>query len=281
MLRLKRNCPSCGTRTLPIFVFRRNGCRICDGCGIPFRERFRPLWLSDLVIVYITIGSVLLLVNILPQDLKDYLGTGGFTLTVIVSGIIAGGVVPVYLLNRTVPLKVAGGTATGDDPPYPDSKYQYPVVVLILVALAAFYFRSCSLSGSKQEELMVLSYQRERLLPDLGENLNDYKERIGCYPKKLQELVPRYMDVLPAALDPLKTWKHPESSIIYKTTNVEGNCTARFYWSRCNGSCMYRFDVNTGAFARKLDSEWVDNHGHTSSSNLGANRRVCTGAWPR
>jgi len=277
MLSLKRNCPSCGTKTLPVFVFRRHGRRICDGCGIAFREPFPPLWLSDLVIVYITIGSVLLLVNILPQDLKDYLGAGGFILTIIVSGIIAGGVVPVYLLNRTVPLKVAGGTATTDDQPYPDSEYQYPVVVLILLALAAFYFRSCSLSMTKQEELIGLSFQRERLLPDFGEILNDYKERNGCYPEKLEELMPQYMDVLPAALDSLKTWKHPESSILYKTTNVEGNCTARFYWSKCNGSCTYRFDLNTGEFAHKLDMVWLDYPGHTTSSNLGANRRVCTG----
>ena len=110
MLILNRNCPSCGTKTLPVFVFRRDRRRICDGCGNSFRERFRPPWLSDLVIVCITVGSVLLLVDILPQEVKDYLGGGGFILTIVVSGIIGGGVLPAYLLNRTVPLKVAGGS---------------------------------------------------------------------------------------------------------------------------------------------------------------------------
>jgi hypothetical protein len=254
MLILKRNCPSCGTKKLPVFVFRRNSRRICDGCGVAFRERYRPLWLSDLVIVCIIIGYVLLLVDILPQDVKDYLGAGGFILTIIVSGIIAGGVVPAYLLNRTVPLKVTGGRATTDDQPYPDSEYQYPVVVLILLALAAFSFRSCLLNISEGEELIGLSIRREQLLPDVGEILNDYKELNGCYPEKLEELVPFYMDVLPAPLDPLKTWKHPESSIFYKTTNVKGNCSARFYWSMCSGSdCTSRFDVNTGEFSHELD----------------------------
>jgi hypothetical protein len=129
-----------------VFVFRRDRRRICDGCGNSFRERFRPPWLSDLVIVCITVGSVLLLVDILPQEVKDYLGGGGFILTIVVSGIIGGGVLPAYLLNRTVPLKVAGGSAKTNDQPYPESKYQYPVVVLILLALAAFSFRSCSLN---------------------------------------------------------------------------------------------------------------------------------------
>lgn len=254
MLILNRNCPSCGTKTLPVFVFRRDRRRICDGCGNSFRERFRPPWLSDLVIVCITVGSVLLLVDILPQEVKDYLGGGGFILTIVVSGIIGGGVLPAYLLNRTVPLKVAGGSAKTNDQPYPESKYQYPVVALILLALAAFSFRSCSLNMIEGKEKHGLSVQREKLLPGFGEILEGYRERNGCYPETLEELVPQYVDVLPATLDPSKTWSHPESIILYETTNSEGNCSARFYWSKCGGSdCTSRFDVNSGEFVRKLD----------------------------
>lgn len=246
---MRRRCPGCGARGLPAIVARRPWLRICSACGAVYRERFRPVLTTQLMLMTVAIGSMVLLYEIAPAAWLDSLH-GALRAGLLVAWLaVVGVLVPLWLLGSTVPLQQA-------QPEGPDSagtgavhkSWRYPAVLLLLLALAALSFRGC-MEVFAPSELSRLAAERERLLPTVRPALDDYRASNGCYPADLAELVPRYLPEIPWALDPGREWALPAARIRYRVWRDDGTCGARFSWARCRmPDCGSSYDVERGEF---------------------------------
>ena len=161
---------------------------------------------------------------------------------VAVLALLIGGVLPAYLLNRTVLLAPVDETFGIEIQYPPRAKSGYLLVVVVMGTMATLALRGC-VEIVLPKEMSELAEAREALLPEFVEVLKKYKSENICYPRELGELVPNYISIIPTPLDPGKTWEHPNSAIRY---TVSG-CSARFHWLRCNGpDCASSFEIESG-----------------------------------
>lgn len=241
---MRRRCPSCGELSLPFYGKGRKLLRECSSCNVIFKERFRPRVISEFAVVCTTVGMAMLSYAILANFITQLAGEWVTYSIVAVLALFIGGALPAYLLNRTVllaPVIATNGIALQNSP---SAKSRYLIVVVVIGSMAALALRGC-VEIVLPKEMSDLAEVRETLLPTFVEVLKKYKSENICYPKELGELVPNYIAMIPAPLDPGKTWKHPNSAIRY---SVSG-CNARFHWLRCNGpDCASSFEVESGDF---------------------------------
>lgn len=145
----KRTCPACNENTLLIFNFSfnfsRKNLRTCRNCGRVFRERFRPLILSDLILVCTTAGAMVFFIKFIPKPVAELLG-GVLSIGIIaVLSVLIGGVLPAYMINRTVPLASDNKPLDLDEGCVTSDVKPYMLVVLFFIVLAFLSFRSCSI----------------------------------------------------------------------------------------------------------------------------------------
>jgi len=237
---LKRNCPACGNKALPVLSRSRKKIRHCTHCAAEFREYTGTGCLIYPIILILGIGS-LYLGRYVPEAVAKTDVLPFIVLVFFILGII----VPGYFLNATIPLKLSKDQSTEKlELPFKNKNYQFPIVLVVLLFFVMLSIHACNESFFPKQ-LRELAEKRENQLSSFRNVLLAYKEKFGCYPETLDLLVPDYVDSIPAAINPKTSWDNKLYAIHYFTQN----CEANFHWSRCVGpDCGSRFVVDIDEF---------------------------------
>jgi ribosomal protein S27E len=237
---LKRNCPACGNLTLPVLSRSRKKKRICNDCGAEFIEYTGTGCLIYPIILILGFSSLLfgpaISIPIIPSDVVPFVIFVIFILAFIIPG---------YFLNATLPLRLSKLQENKNKVlGFRDKIYRFPVVLIILITLSVLALRGCSETFFPRE-LSELASVRENQLSEFRNVLLAYKEDNDCYPEKLTDLIPKYIESIPREIDP----EIIRESNLYAIHYYSDNCDASFGWARCNGpDCGSQFYVEKNEF---------------------------------
>lgn len=237
---LKRNCPACGNKALPVLSRSRKKKRNCQECGTEFIEYTGTGCLIYPIILILGFGS-LFLGNLIPATIAKSAAVPYIVLLIFVLGFV----IPGYFLNATIPLRLSKQPDNGNkELNFKDKVYRFPIVLIIMMALTLLTLRGCSETFFPRE-LRELAILREHVLTGFREVLVAYKQDNTCYPENLTDLLPHYADSIPREIDPEVVWEDSLYAIYY----YSDNCDAIFNWARCNGpDCGSQFFVEKDEF---------------------------------
>ena len=121
---------------------------------------------------------------------------------------------------------------------------------LISVLLFLFLIISpfLNFSGKSSEEWKALTDAREKILPEYGKYILQFKEETGEYPKRIEDLMPKYFTELPDEIN-----RSINNDISYDLMNCDyaPGCTPFFAYFYCSApiDCLVRYYVIDNEFS--------------------------------
>lgn len=243
---LKRICPACGKKELPVSPKGRRRIRICPACSKEFSEYNGMGCLTLPVILAIGFGTVFGM-QLLLEPFNDYFTNIEYiVITAYVLVFILSFLIPITFLRLTVPIRLADKLERKEQPlEHKDKWPRFTVTYLVLLLVAVLSFNSC-METFFPKALRELDAARKDQLPEIRKDLLAYREDKGCFPENLNDLVPDYLDAIPVELDP----EVEQEKRLYNMRYVFTDCThANFWWQTCIGpDCSASYSLDTGEF---------------------------------